>query len=237
MSAPDPDSSREVVVITGGSKGLGRGLVERFLEEGYNVATCARDATPLNALRDEHKEDLLIQSLDVSDTQAVIDFSEAVLRRWKRCDILINNASILGPRKMLDEYPPAEWKEVLDANATGCFNFIHAFLPYFRKVRSGVVLNITSGASIVGKARWGAYAASKFAVEGLTQVLREEAEGDHIRVHSIDPGAMRTSMRAAAYPDEDPMTLPTREQIAKIIFDLAVIYEPTMTRLKARDYL
>lgn len=224
----------ELAIITGGSKGLGKALVEKWLEEGWNVATCARTIAPMESLKHER---LLIRAVDVSDFNAVNSFCHAAISRFGAPEVLINNASVLGPRSPIAEYPVDAWHEVVDINLTGTFNFLRCLSPVFRNQRRGVILNISSGAGVTGKARWGAYAASKFGVEGLTQVLRDELQDDHVRIHAIDPGAMRTQMRADAYPDEDPLTLPTPEQIARVIFDIAVVYEPTLARLKARDYL
>lgn len=227
----------ETVIITGGSKGLGRAMVEYWLNDGWNVATCARDISPLVTLQEQYPERLLAAEFDIAGGEAVKAFCMSAIDRFGSVSILINNASILGPRVPLDEYFPEEFEDVLRVNILGSFNFIHELVPHFRAQRSGVILNISSGAGVKGGARWGAYAASKFALEGLTQVLKEEVFDDRIRVHAIDPGAMRTQMRAAAYPSEDPLTLPTPEQIARVIFDIAVVFEPTLTRLKAKDYL
>lgn len=227
----------ETVIITGGSKGLGRAMVEYWLADGWNVATCARDISPLRALQDEHAERLAVCELDIASIEAVRSFCEETIERYHSVSVLVNNASILGPRVALDEYFPEEFEEVLRVNTLGSFNFIHELVPHFKSRRSGVILNISSGAGVKGGAKWGAYAVSKFAVEGLTQVLKDEVFDDKIRVHAVDPGAMRTQMRADAYPNEDPLTLPTPQEIARVIFDIAVVYEPTMTRLKAKDYL
>jgi len=227
----------ETVIISGGSKGLGRAMVEYWLEDGWNVATCARDVSPLRDLEQKHEGRLMVEEVDAASIESVRSFCAKVLGRWNDVSILINNASVLGPRVTLDEYFPEEFEEVMRVNTLGYFNFIHEIVPHMRSRRSGVIIDLSSGAGVTGKAKWGAYAASKFAVEGLTQVLKDEVFDDKIRVHAIDPGAMRTQMRAAAYPSEDPMTLPTPQQIARVVFDIAVVYEPTMTRLKAKDYL
>lgn len=227
----------ETIVITGGSKGLGRAMVEYWLNDGWNVATCARDVSPLRDLEQQYEGRLYVAEVDQASIESVRGFTSEVFNRWQQVDILINNASVLGPRVTLEEYFPEEFEEVMRVNTLGYFNFIHEIVPKMRERRAGVIINISSGAGVTGKARWGAYAASKFAVEGLTQVLKDEVFDDKIRIHALDPGAMRTQMRAAAYPSEDPLTLPTPEQIARVVFDIAVVYEPTMTRLAAKDYL
>ncbi len=228
----------EVVIITGGTKGLGCASVKKWLAEGWNVATCARDEADLALLESEmNSAYLMTQALDASDANAVHGFVERVMSRWSRVDVLINNASVLGPRTMIEEYPEDGWREVMEINVNGAFYFAKAVLPHMLEARSGVIINLSSGAAVAGKPRWGAYAASKFALEGFTQVLRSEVLDRGIRVHAFDPGAMQTHMRAAAYPDEDPKQHPTPEMIARVLFDIAAIYEPTMGRLVAGEYL
>lgn len=227
----------DTAIITGGSKGLGRAMVEYWLNDGWNVATCARDVSTLRSLEEQFADKLHVAELDVASSDAVEEFCASVIAKWGEVSILINNASILGPRVTLEEYSPEEFDEVMRVNVLGTFNFMRAVVPHMKANRSGVIVNVSSGAGVTGKSRWGAYAASKFALEGLTQVLKDEVEDHRIRVHAIDPGAMRTKMRADAYPDEDPMTLPTPETIARVIFDIAVVFEPTMLRLKAKEYL
>lgn len=228
----------EVVIITGGTKGLGRASVKKWLGEGWRVATCARDAADLALLEEElNNPNLMTHALDVSDANAVHGFVERVLGNWEQIDVLINNASILGPRETIENYPEEIWRKVMEINLNGAFYFAKAVLRPMLEAKNGVIINITSGAGVKGKKRWGAYAASKFAIEGFTQVLRDELLDSHIRVHAFDPGAMQTEMRRAAYPSEDPAQHPTPETIARILFDIAAVYEPTMGRLAAGEYL
>ncbi len=227
----------EVVIITGGTKGLGCASVGKWLGEGWRVATCAREEADLARLEEElNHPNLLTQALDVSDANAVHCFVERVLGKWDRIDALINNAGLLGPRETIEEYSEDAWREVIEINLNGAFYFAKAVLRPMLEARNGVIINVTSGAGIKGKKRWGAYAASKFALEGFTQVLRDELLDRGIRVHAFDPGAMRTAMRAKAYPDENPMQHPAPETIARILFDIAAVYEPSMGRLAAGEY-
>jgi NAD(P)-dependent dehydrogenase (short-subunit alcohol dehydrogenase family) len=103
----------------------------------------------------------------------------------------------------------------------------------------GSIINVSSGVGRIGKPRWGAYAASKFALEGLTQLLAAELQPFHIRVNAVNPGGTRTGMRAAAYPEEDPLTLPTPEQITPVFVYLASDESRDVTgqSLEARDFL
>jgi NAD(P)-dependent dehydrogenase (short-subunit alcohol dehydrogenase family) len=125
---------------------------------------------------------------------------------------------------------------VLEANLTGPFLLTKAVIPYMPK--GGSIINITSGVSIEGRPRWGAYSVSKFGLEGLTQVLAAELEEHRIRVNSVDPGSMRTEMRAAAYPDEDPTTLTTPEENTYVFLYLASDESRNVTgeRFKAKEF-
>jgi NAD(P)-dependent dehydrogenase (short-subunit alcohol dehydrogenase family) len=228
----------EVVVITGGTKGLGRASVIKWLSEGWNVATCARDEADLAQMEEEIKHpNLLTQALDVSDSSAVHGFVERVLGRFSRVDVLINNAGILGPRESVETYLEEVGRKVIEINLNGSFYFAKAVLRPMLEAKQGVILNISSGSGIKGTKHWGAYAASKFAIEGFSQVLRDEVQDSGIRVHAIDPGAMQTSMRVAAYPNEDPAQHPTPDKIACVLFDIAAVYEPQLGRLIAAEYL
>ncbi len=228
----------ETAIITGGTKGLGLELVRKFLREGWNVATCARNAEHIPQLEAEFSDTpVFARAIDIREEAAVQSFVGEAYTRFGEIKALINNASILGPITSIDNYPAHEWCDVIETNLNGTFLMTKAVLPFMREVRSGVIMNITSSAGIKGYAGWGAYSASKFGLEGLSQILHEELENSGIRVHALDPGRMRTTMRAATYPEEDPATLPDPAKIASIIFDIIAIYEPKMLRLKSSDYL
>src|ERR1035437_3948856 len=120
--SPNPGSDMDVVIITGGTKGLGRASVKKWLGEGWRIATCARDESDLALLEEElDNPNLLTQVLDVRDAVAVRGFVERVLDKWNRIDVLINNASILGPRETIEEYSEEVWREVIEINLNGAF--------------------------------------------------------------------------------------------------------------------
>jgi len=161
------------------------------------------------------------------------------LERFGRVDVLVNNASILGPRQELADYPIGAWEEVLRINLTGIFLITRAVLPGMIARHAGSIINVTSGVGRRGKARWGAYAVSKAGLEGFTQVLSDEVREAGIRVNSVNPAATRTRMRAAAYPAEDPQTLPTPEQVVPLFLYLASDASEDVTgqSLEAREWL
>ncbi len=153
-----------------------------------------------------------------ADAERIVDAAAA---RFGAIDVLVNNASLLGPRVPLAEYPFSSWQEVMRVNVDAVFLITTRVLKTMIRRRQGSIINVTSGVGRVGKARWGAYAASKFALEGFTQTLAEEVRDNGIRVNCLNPGPTRTAMRAAAYPDEDPMTLPQPDEIMKAFVYLA----------------
>ncbi len=212
------------IVITGASKGLGRALAERFASEGARLAICARSPKPLEEVRlalVERGCDVIAVPCDVSDSQQTKAFAETVLQTWGHVDVLVNNASRLGPRVPMVEYPLNEWDEVIQTNVHGMFFLTRLFVPAMMARGSGSVINVSSSVGKAGRKHWGAYAVSKFALEGFTQVLAEEMKPFNVRVNAVNPGPMATAMRHAAYPQEDPATLRTPDQVTDVFIYLA----------------
>src|ERR671933_476604 len=226
-------------MITGASQGLGRALTLAYAEEGANLVVNSRSADSLDSVAEKAKGagvEVLAIPGDVSRSTHVEMLVEAAVERFGRVDGLINNAGLLGPRVPIEEYPVDEWRKVLEANLTGPFLLAKAVIP--RMPEGGSIINVTSGVSIEGRSRWGAYSVSKFGVEGLTQILAAELEERGIRANSVDPGGMRTEMRAAAYPDEDPMSRITPEENTGVFLYLASDESKDVTgeRFKAQSF-
>ena len=230
----------KVVMITGASRGLGRALTLACAEEGANLVITSRSAESFEPVAEEAEGtgvEVLAIPADISRSTHVERLVDAAVERFGRIEVLINNAGLLGPRVPIEEYPEDEWRKVLEANLTGPFLLTKAVIPYMPE--GGSIVNITSGVSIEGRPRWGAYSVSKFGLEGLTQILAAELEEHGIRVNSVDPGSMRTEMRAAAYPDEDPMTLITPEDNTDVFLYLASDESRNVTgeRFKAQEFV
>jgi len=228
-------------LITGGSKGIGKGIAEAYLKEGAEVLICGRKASDLIAACDELKEfgniDYVVA--DISVLGDVRRLADEVGKKWDKLDVLVNNASILGARAPIAEYPEDLWQEVIHINLNAQFFVTKALLPLLRESDNGSIINVSSSVGRKGKKEWGAYSASKFGVESLTQVLADELSDAGIRVNSVNPGGTRTDMRADAYPDEDPMTLPTPEDISPVFVFLASdeSVEVTGQEYNARDWI
>ncbi len=229
----------KVVMITGASRGLGRALALACAEEGANLVINSRDASSLDPVVEEAEDagvEVLAVAAEVSKSEDVERLVNSAAERFGRIDVLVNNAGLLGPRVPIAEYPEDEWRKVLEANLTGPFLLAKAVIPHMPE--GGSIINVTSGVSIEGRPRWGAYSVSKFGVEGLTQILAAELEERGIRANSVDPGGMRTEMRAAAYPEEDPMTRITPEENTGVFLYLASDESEGVTgeRFKAQEF-
>ena len=229
----------KVVMITGASRGLGRALTLACAEEGANLVITSRNADSLDPVAEEAEDEgveVLAIPVDVSRNTDVEKLVSTAVEQFGKIDVLINNAGLLGPRVPIEEYPEDEWREVLEANLTGPFLLTKAIIPHMPE--GGSIINVTSGRSIEGRPRWGAYSVSKFGVEGLTQILAAELEERGIRANSVDPGSMRTEMRTAAYPDEDPMTLISPEENTAVFLYLASDESKDVTgeRFKAQSF-
>lgn len=214
----------KVALITGGSRGIGKAIAAAYARQGARVFICARGendvARTVNEIRDAGGEIAGLES-DVGKAEDAQRIVEAAVDRYGRIDVLVNNASLLGPRVTIASYPVSDWEAVMRVNLTGVFLLTQQVLQVMIPERQGSIINVSSGVGRTGKARWGAYACSKAGLEGFTQVLADELKDSGIRVNSVNPAATRTAMRAEAYPDEDPLTLPAPEEIMPIFLYLA----------------
>jgi NAD(P)-dependent dehydrogenase (short-subunit alcohol dehydrogenase family) len=229
----------KVALVTGASQGLGRALALAFAREGARVAINSRSEEGVRPVAGEAESagaEVLALAADVSRSADVERLVGATVERFGRIDVLVNNAGVLGPRVPIEEYPEDEWRRVMDANLNGLFLVTKAAIPHMSE--GGSIINVVSGVSVEGRAEWGAYSVSKFGVEGLTQILASELEERGIRANAVDPGGMRTEMRAAAYPEEDPMTRITPEENTGVFLYLASdeSREVTGQRFKAQEF-
>jgi NAD(P)-dependent dehydrogenase (short-subunit alcohol dehydrogenase family) len=229
----------KVAMVTGASQGLGRALALAYAREGAMLVINSRNYESIRDVVDEIHSlgvEVLGIGADVTSSSDVEDLVDVAVEHYDRIDVLVNNAGLLGPRVAIEEYPEDEWRRVLDANLTGPFLVSKAAIPYMREGAS--IVNVTSGVSIEGRAQWGAYSVSKFGMEGLTQILAAELKDRGIRVNSVDPGGMRTGMRAVAYPDEDPSTRITPEENTAVFLYLASNESRDITgeRFKAQEF-
>ncbi len=213
----------KVALISGGSKGLGAALARRYAREGAAISLCARRGAGLEAIVREILEAggrAIGVTADVTSDSDVRGWISQTRAELGSADILVNNASILGPRVPIEDYPPAQWRTVIDVNLTGAYLVARAAIPQLRETK-GAMIHVSSGVGDHGRPLWGAYCASKNGLEALSEMLAGELEADGIRSNAVDPGSMRTDMRADAYPDEDPGGVPEPAEVTDIFVWLA----------------
>ena len=213
----------KTALITGAGGGIGKAIAKAYVQEGASVIICGRNEESLKEackVISSYGEIEYVKA-DIVKKDDVKRLANRVEEKWNKLDILVNNASVLGVRTSILDYPEDIWEEVINVNLNGQFFVIKAVLPFLLKSNNGSIINVSSSVGRRGKALWGAYAASKFGLEGLTQVLADELKASSVRVNSVNPGGTRTEMRARAYPDEDPMTLPAPHDITPIFLYLA----------------
>ena len=195
----------KVAIVTGGSRGIGYAVVEKFLANGASVVLCAsREETAKKAVDQLKKINADYQVEGICPNLSNYDEVEAafakVKEKYGKIDILVNNAGISADKK-LENYPPEEFKKILDLNVTAIFNCSKAVVPYMKEAKSGVILNTSSMVSKFGQPSGCGYPASKFAVNGLTISLARELGADGIRVNAVAPGVINTDMMKAV-PEE-----------------------------------
>lgn len=209
-----------VIAITGASDGIGRALAVACARHGANVILIGRNSRKLEHVHSEIEAagwpDATIAVLDLEKAlaQDYDRLAQAVMERFGRLDGLVHNAAILGMLAPIEHYDVPTWCRVLHVNVTAAFALTQVLLPALKQSQDASVLFTTSNVGRRGRAYWGAYAVSKFAVEGLTQVLAAELQDiSAVRVNAINPGRARTRMRRQAYPSESLEALPAPEDL------------------------
>jgi NAD(P)-dependent dehydrogenase (short-subunit alcohol dehydrogenase family) len=203
-----------VIAVTGASDGIGRAVALACAQHGADVVLIGRTAGKLQAVHAQIEQEGGSASMGVLDLETALarDYdalAAAILERYARLDGLVHNAGILGMLAPIEHYDVPTWCRVLHVNLTAAFALTQVLLPLLKASRDASVLFTTSNVGRRGRAYWGAYAVSKFGIEGLTQTLAAELENvSAIRVNALNPGRTRTRMRRQAFPAEDLDTLP-----------------------------
>jgi NAD(P)-dependent dehydrogenase (short-subunit alcohol dehydrogenase family) len=224
----NPDA--RVALVTGASRGIGRAVALALAAEGVHVVALARTQGGLEelddairAIRPGVETAATLVPCDLKDFAAIDRLGEALFRRWGRLDVFVGNAGALGPLTPLHHVDPKQWEDVMSVNVTANWRMIRALDPLLRQSKAGRVVFVTSGAASRAELRayWGPYAASKAALDALARTYAAEtATTSRVRVMLVNPGPLRTRMRATAMPGEDPATLRTPEDLAPKILAL-----------------
>ena len=224
MNDIDKPLAGRIALVTGASRGIGRACAVGLARAGAHVIAAARTQGALEALDDEIRkatgEGATLVPLDLKRGDDLDQLGAAIWERWKRLDILVSAAGELGVLTPVAHLDPPVWERAVAVNMTANYRLIRSMDPLLRASEAGRAVFFTSGAARRPQAFWGAYAATKAGLEALVEAYRDECEVTRVRVALLSPGPMRTAMRAAAFPGEDPATLPAPEEITPLLMDL-----------------
>ncbi|MFZ6048783.1 YciK family oxidoreductase [Pseudomonas sp. CR3202] len=219
-----PDLLKDrVILITGAGRGIGAAAAKTFAAHGATVLLLGKTEASLNAVYDEieaagHPQPAVIPfNLETAQPHQYDELAATLEAEFGRIDGLLHNASILGPRTPIEQLSGDNFMRVMQVNVNAVFMLTSTLLPLLKLSNDASVVFTSSGVGRKGRAYWGAYAVSKFATEGLMQVLADEVDGiASVRANSVNPGATRTSMRAQAYPGENPENNPEPAEIMPV---------------------
>ena len=213
-----------VALVTGASRGIGRAAALAFARAGAHVVALARTSGALEELDDEIRlieGSATLVPLDLTDAGGIEKLGPALLERWGKLDILLANAGVLGSLSPLGHVTDSDWAKVMDVNVTANWRLIKSLDPALRASEAGRLILLSSGAAHKCTAYWGPYSVSKAAVEALGRTYAAETATTPVKVMLVNPGPLRTRMRAEAMPGEDPATLKTPEDLAPHLVALA----------------
>jgi len=214
-----------VALITGASRGIGAAIARRFSAEGAHVILTARTKAGLEEVDDQIRaagaeQSATLLPMDIRNREDIDKMGAAIMQRFGRLDVFVANAAILGEMTPLSQVDPDGWDEIIDINLTAQWRMIRSLEPALLASPSGRALFLTSGVS-GGRAYWAGYAITKSAIDALARTWAQEMAKTNLKINLVNPGAVRTSMRADAYPGEDPETLPHPDEITDIFVRLA----------------
>jgi NAD(P)-dependent dehydrogenase (short-subunit alcohol dehydrogenase family) len=226
----------KLALVTGASRGIGAATAAALAEKGAHVILTARTSGGLEEVEERiHASggSATIAPLDLTDGDSIGRLAGAVAERWQALDVLVLNAAMLGTLAPVAAIDAKEFARLITLNLTAQQALIAAFDPLLRKSQDAKVIAITSSVAQSPRAYWGAYGASKAALETLVTAYGEEVKNiSAIRTVILDPGATRTAMRAKAYPGEDPATLKSPEAVAEAIVRIIGENAPTGHRMR-----
>ncbi len=214
-----------VAVVTGASRGLGRAIALTLAKEGAHIIALARTQGGLEELDDEIKDiggSATLVPSDIKDYAALDRLGAAIFERWKKLDVLIGNAGILGKLSPLGHIDPKVFDDVMAVNVTANWRLIRSLDPLLRATDAGRAVFVTSGVAQNPLPYWGPYSISKAALEAMVRTYAAENNSTAVCANCFSPGPTRTKMRAQAMPGEDPETLPTAEEVAAQILPLCL---------------
>ena len=214
-----------VALVTGASRGIGYATALALARTGAHVVAVARTVGGLEELDDAVRaagSSATLVPLDMRDYDGLYRLAAALNERHARLDVLVGNAAICGVPSPLGHIEPKSWEEAMAVNVTANWHLIRAMDPLLKRSDAGRAVFITSGAATHARAYWAPYSVSKAALDVLARTYASETSSTAVRVNLFNPGPVRTRMRALVMPGEDPMTLPTPNEVAERIVDLCL---------------
>jgi NAD(P)-dependent dehydrogenase (short-subunit alcohol dehydrogenase family) len=213
-----------LALVTGASRGIGAAVAERYAVEGAHVILVARTVGGLEAVDDRIRAlggSATLVPFDLTEFAKIDELGAAIHERWGKLDILVGNAAILGELMPVHQMEPNLWQRTVDLNLTANWRLIRSMDPLLRASGTGRALFVTSGVTQGEFPFWGVYQATKCALEAIVRTYAAENKAFDLRVNLVDPGVVRTAMRAKAMPGEDPNDLPPPEDVTDVFVDLA----------------
>lgn len=225
-----------LALVTGASRGIGAATAEALAAAGAHVILVARGTSALEEVEEGiHSAggSATIAPLDLTDGESIGKLAGAVAERWKKLDILVLNAAMLGSLTPVQDIDPKEYSRLLSLNLLANQAMIAAFDPLLRQAQQADLVALTSSVGSEPRAFWGAYGSSKAALEALLGAYADETEYmGRLKVHIIDPGATRTRMRALAFPGEEPESVKPPEVVASKIVERLTVDVPTGEKVR-----
>jgi NAD(P)-dependent dehydrogenase (short-subunit alcohol dehydrogenase family) len=219
-NAPNNLLENKVILVTGAGDGIGRAAALTYAAHGATIILVGKTTEKLEKVYDEieaaggPKPAIVPLNLETATEHDYIDLTNILDNEFGHIDGLLHNASLLGVRTAIESYDPIIWQQVMQVNINAPFILTQTLMPLLHRSENASVIFTSSGVGRKGRAYWGAYSVSKFATEGLMQIMADEVENTaNIRVNCINPGATRTKMRAYAYPGELPESNPEPAEI------------------------
>ncbi len=217
--------AEKIALVTGASRGIGEALALQLAQAGAHVIAVARTVGGLEELDDKIKAaggSATLVPLDMKDIDGIARLALALNERYHRLDVLVGNAGVAGPSSPLGHVEPKDWNEVIAVNITANWQLLRTMDPLLKAAPAGRVVFITSGSAHNARAYRGPYSMSKAALEVLARTYANETASTNVRVNLFSPNPTRTRMRASIMPGEDPMTLPSAEEVARAIVPLCL---------------
>ncbi len=215
--------SGKVALVTGASRGLGRAAALALAKQGCHIIATARTQGGLEELDDEIKavgSSATLVPMNITDYSGIDRLGAAIFERWKKLDILVGNAGVLGKLTPVAHLDQSVWDNVMAVNVTANYRLLRSLDPLLRAAPHGRAVFVTSGVAHSTPAYWGAYSISKAALEAMVKTYAAETATTSVKANMFSPGPTRTRMRAEAMPGENPMDLPTADEVAAQIIPL-----------------